>query len=171
MKKEGHNPNLDVLEMAPVLLKSGWLLLWIIAICSLSGEDDGTTIPWHHGIHSTPAGSNCGAKGGCLLPEASVLTKGSSEVQSYGKLKGESFFWELTGLNRVTYCGTFPPWCLIHVFFSGAWPDRVCWLWPWVCELSVCIFKLENCTMENTAIRCIHVMEKEGNEAICYESI
>ena len=77
-EKEWHNPNLDVLEMAPVLLNSGWLLLWIIAICSLSGEDDGTTIPWHNGIHctvdnSTPPGSNCGAKGGCLLPEDSHL--------------------------------------------------------------------------------------------------
>lgn len=123
--------------MAPVLLNSGWLLLWIIAICSLSGEDDRTTIPWHNGIHctvdnSTPPGSNCGAKGGCLLPEDSVLTKSSCEVQSYRKLKGGSFFWEL---NCVAYCGMFLPWCLIHVLFPEAWPDQRCWLWPCVCEL------------------------------------
>jgi len=40
-----------------------------------------------------------------------------------------------------------------------------------MCELSVCIFKLENHTMENTATCCIHVMEEGGNEAIFCECI
>lgn len=145
---------------------------WIVVdcthgVCGLSEEDD-RMIPWHNAIHSivdksTPPGSNCGAKGSCLLPEDSVPTKGvgSSEVQSHRKLKGESCVWELPGWNWMTYRGMFLPWCLLHTLFPGARPDQGCWFWPWVCETA----------MENTATCCIHVAEKGGNEAICCESI
>lgn len=76
--------------------------------------------------NSTSPGS--GAKCGCLFPEDWVLSKASSEVQSYRKLKGEYFFF---------FLGTVwlePSDLLWHVSalvfnpcaFPGAWPDKGC---------------------------------------------
>lgn len=128
------NPDLGVLQMTPVLLHGRGLALWISAICSLNGEDNGMTILWQNGIHSVdnsaPPGSSCGAKGGFLLLEYSVLTKGPGEVQSCRKLQGGSFFGELSGLNWLTSYSKFLPRYSIHVFFPGAWTDQVYWLQP-----------------------------------------
>lgn len=133
--------------MTPVLLHGHGLALWISAICSLKGEDNGMAILWQNGIHSVdnsaPPLNTCGAKGGFLLLEYSLFTKGSAEVQSYRKLQGGSFFWDLSGLNWVTHYIKFLPWYSIHVFFLEhgqirLWSGCVSWLWPGcVCCLSV----------------------------------
>lgn len=155
--------------MTTVLLHGHGLALWISAICSLNGEENGIAMLWHNGIHSVdnsaPSLNTCGAKGGFLLLEYSLFTKGSAEVQSYRKLQGGSFFWGLPGLNWVTHYIKFLPWYSIHVFFPGAWTDQtliwVCELTvAWVCVLSVCIFRWGNWTVENTAPCCIHATEK-----------
>lgn len=156
--------------MTPAPLHGHGLALWVSAICRLNGEDNGMTILWHNGIHSVdnpaPPGSSWGAKGSFLLLEQSVLTKGSAEVQSYKKLQWGSSFWELSGLNWVTYYAKFLPWYSVHAFFPGGWTDQVCWLWPGsVC--AVCLYiqmgKLSCGKHCNSLHSCYGKREKWGN--------
>lgn len=103
--------------MASILLNGGWLLLWIIAICSLIWEDDRMTIP--------------GLMGSTVLWITRLwskvwllVSKGLGALKSFTwgailqETKGRVFFfsfWQWSGLNRVTYCDMFLPWYLIHV--------------------------------------------------------
>lgn len=128
-EKELHNLNPDVLEMAAILLNGGWLLLWIIAICSLIWEDDRMTIP--------------GIMGSTVLWITRLWSKVWLLV-SKGLCALKSFIWgailqETKG--RVFFSFFFlatvwfePSDLLWHVSalvfnpcaFPGVWPDQEC---------------------------------------------